>query len=49
MNATLIDFPLPTASANREAELAALVVALRKEVEQLRREVTELRQQVGYW
>jgi chromosome segregation ATPase len=49
MNATLIDSPLPTASANREAELAALVVPLREEVQQLRHEVTELRQQVGYW
>ena len=49
MNATLIDFPLPTASANREAELTALMVALREEVQQLRHEVTELRQQVGYW
>ena len=49
MNATLVDSPLPTASADREAELAALVVALHEEVERLRHEVTELRQQVGYW
>jgi transposase len=49
MNVTLIDPPLPTTLVNQEAELTALEVALREEVEQLRHEVTELRQQAGYW
>ena len=49
MDATLVDSRQQRVCSDRQAELSALVVALRQQMEELRREVGELRQQMSYW